>query len=157
MVWKVSGLSDNLKSFWWSEKSLIMLKVFNLCIRLVWLCQHKLVMMLQKQHISLWIWDQIAISCIFLSRKTIYALFGRKNDLRTSSGKFLQVEFCHSESSDFSGLWGRGHRAIVSFHSLKLFSRAWACTLRAQGLLLAEGGGGRLFGASAGFFLRKLL
>ena len=36
----------------------------------------------------------------------IYAhFFCRENNLRTSSGKFLRVEFCHSESSDFLGLW----------------------------------------------------
>ena len=48
-------------------------KVCNLCIRLVWLCHHKMVMMLQKQHIPFWLGDQIAILCTFLSR----------NDLRT--------------------------------------------------------------------------
>ena len=37
--------------------------------------------------------------------KMIYAFFCRKNDLRTSSGKFLRVESCHPESSDFLGLW----------------------------------------------------
>ena len=31
--------------------------------------------------------------------------FCRENDLRTSSGKFLRVESCHPESSDFLGLW----------------------------------------------------
>ena len=36
--------------------------------------------------------------------KTIYAFFCSKNDLRTSSGKFLCVEFCHPENSDFLGL-----------------------------------------------------
>ena len=36
--------------------------------------------------------------------KTIYA-FVEKNDLRTPSGKFLRVESCHLESSDFLGLW----------------------------------------------------
>ena len=88
--------------------------VCNLCIRLVWLCQHKMVMMLQKQHIPLWLGDLIAILCVFLlrkqfthyiCRKTIYALFCHENDLRIPSGKFLRVEFRHPESSDFLGLW----------------------------------------------------
>ena len=43
----------------------------------------------------------------FFVAKTIYALFCRENNLRTSSGKFLRVESCHPESSDFLGLWGR--------------------------------------------------
>ena len=41
---------------------------------------------------------------LFFVAKTIYALFCRENDLRTSSGKFLRVESCHPESSDFLGL-----------------------------------------------------
>ena len=55
------------------------------------------------------------VYALYLSRKTIYALFGRENDLRTSSGKFLCVEFCHPESSDFLGLWGvpEGHTSLV--------------------------------------------
>ena len=40
----------------------------------------------------------------FFVVKTIYAFFCRENDLRTSSGKFLRVESCHPESSDFLGL-----------------------------------------------------
>ena len=89
-------------------------KPCHLCIRLVWLCQHKMVMMLQKQHIPLWLGDLIAILCVFLlrkqfthyiCRKTIYALFCHENDLRIPSGKFLRVEFRHPESSDFLGLW----------------------------------------------------
>ena len=41
--------------------------------------------------------------------KRIYAhFFCRENDLRTSSGKFLRVESCHPESSDFLGLWWWG-------------------------------------------------
>ena len=56
--------------------------VCNLCIRLVWLCHHKMVTMLQKQHIH---------------------FFCRESNLRTSSGKFLRVQFCHPESSDFLG------------------------------------------------------
>ena len=43
--------------------------------------------------------------CIFFVTKRIYSyFFCRENDLRTSSGKFLCVESCHPESSDFSGL-----------------------------------------------------
>ena len=34
-----------------------------------------------------------------------YGFFCRENDSRTSSGKFLRVESCHPESSDFLGLW----------------------------------------------------
>ena len=41
----------------------------------------------------------------FFVAKTIYMLFCHENDLRTSSGKFLRVESCHPESSDFLGLW----------------------------------------------------
>ena len=41
----------------------------------------------------------------FFVAKMIYAFFCRKNDLRTSSGKFLRVDSCHPESSDFLGLW----------------------------------------------------
>ena len=37
----------------------------------------------------------------FLSRKQFTRFFCRKNSLRTSSGKFLRVESCHPESSDF--------------------------------------------------------
>ena len=42
--------------------------------------------------------------CTFFVAKTIYALFCRENNLRTSTGKFLRVESCHPESSDFLGL-----------------------------------------------------
>ena len=35
----------------------------------------------------------------------MFAIFAGKNDLRTSSGKFLRVESCHPESLDFLGLW----------------------------------------------------
>ena len=42
---------------------------------------------------------------LFLSRKLFTRFFCRKNHLRTSSGKFLRVESCHPESSDFLGLW----------------------------------------------------
>ena len=38
----------------------------------------------------------------------IYAFFCRENDIRTSSGKFLRVESCHPESSDFLGLCLQG-------------------------------------------------
>ena len=49
-------------------------KVCNLCISLVWLCHHKIVMMLQKQHIPFWIGDQIAIYVLFC-REVIYTLY----------------------------------------------------------------------------------
>ena len=74
-----------------------MLKVCNLCIRLVWLCHHKMVMMLQKQHIPLWLGP-------FLLRKQFTHIFCHANDLRSSSGKFSRFEFCHLECSDFLGL-----------------------------------------------------
>ena len=41
---------------------------------------------------------------VFFVAETIYAFFCRENDLRTSSGKFLRVESCHPENSDFLGL-----------------------------------------------------
>ena len=91
--------------------------VCNLCIRLVWLCHHKMVTMLQKQHIHFRLGDQIAILCTFLTRKRFTHFicrekwfthfFCRKSNLRTSSGKFLRVQFCHPESSDFLGLWSK--------------------------------------------------
>ena len=89
-------------------------KLCHLCIRLVWLCHHKMVMMLQKQHIPLWLGDQIAILCVFCREnnlritffeKQFTHFFCRENDLRIASGKFLCVEFRHPESSDFLGLW----------------------------------------------------
>ena len=47
--------------------------------------------------------------CIFLSQKEfMHTFFCRENDLRTLSGKFLRVESCHPESSEFLGLWLRG-------------------------------------------------
>ena len=68
-----------------------------------WLCHHKPVMMLQKQHISLWLWDQIAILCTFLSRKRfthfifrekrVTHFFCREINLRTSSGTFCVLNF----------------------------------------------------------------
>ena len=58
-------------------------KVCNLCISLVWLCHHKIVMMLQKQHIPFWNGDQIAILCTFLSQNDLRTLFVAKNDLCT--------------------------------------------------------------------------
>ena len=45
---------------------------------------------------------------LFLSLKRFTRFFCRENDLRTSSGKFLRVESCHPESSEFLGLWLRG-------------------------------------------------
>ena len=42
---------------------------------------------------------------VFLSRKRFTRFFCRENDLRTPPGKFLRVGSCHSESSDFLGLW----------------------------------------------------
>ena len=91
--------------------------VCNLCIRLVWLCHHKMVTMLQKQHIHFRLGDQIAILCTFWSRKRFTHFicrekwfthfFCRESNLRTSSGKFLRVQFCHPESSDFLGLWSK--------------------------------------------------
>ena len=49
----------------------------------------------------------------------IYILFCRENDLLTLSGKFLRVESCHPESSDFFGLWSHhnqegGHKKNLS-------------------------------------------
>ena len=64
-----------------------------------------MVMMLQKQHIPFWLGDQILIICTFLLRNDLRTLLVAKHDLRTSSGKFLPVGFCHPESSDFLGLW----------------------------------------------------
>ena len=40
----------------------------------------------------------------FFVAKTIYTFFCRENDLRTLSGKFLGVESCHLDSSEFLGL-----------------------------------------------------
>ena len=84
-------------------------KVCNLWISLYWLCHHKIVMILQKQHIH-----QISILCTFLSQKWLTHFICREkrlahffcceNDLRTSFGKFLRVVFCHPESSYFLGL-----------------------------------------------------
>ena len=74
-------------------------KPCHLCIRLVWLCQHKMVMMLQKQHIPLWLGDLIAILCFFFVAKTIYALHLSKDDLRT----FLSRKwFTHSVRKVFA-------------------------------------------------------
>ena len=50
---------------------------------------------------------------IFLSGNRFTRFFCRENNLRTSSGKFLRVESCHPESSDFLGLW-------IYYTSLKL-------------------------------------
>ena len=58
-------------------------KVCNLCISPVWLSHHKIVMMLQKQHIPFWNGDQIAILCTFLSQNDLRTLFVAKNHLRT--------------------------------------------------------------------------
>ena len=45
----------------------------------------------------------------FIYREKLFThFFCRENDLRTLSGKFLRVEFCHPESSDFLGLWTKG-------------------------------------------------
>ena len=44
------------------------------------------------------------IYALYLLQKNTYKLFCRKNDLPTSSGKFLRVEFSHPESSDFLGI-----------------------------------------------------
>ena len=41
----------------------------------------------------------------FCRKHDLNAFFG-ENYLRTSSGKFLRVESCHPESSDFLGLCG---------------------------------------------------
>ena len=41
---------------------------------------------------------------LFCCENDIHTLLVAKNDLRTSSGKFLCVEFCHPENSDFLGL-----------------------------------------------------
>ena len=110
IIRKPSRLSGNFLD----HLDLIMPKVCNLCISLVWLCHHEIKMVLQKQHIPFWLEDQIAILCTFLSQKWFMHFicrekpfthfFCRENNLHTSSGKFLRVEFCHPESSDFLGL-----------------------------------------------------
>ena len=40
----------------------------------------------------------------FFVANTVYAFFFAQNNLRTSCGKFLRVESCHPENSDFLGL-----------------------------------------------------
>ena len=58
----------------------------------------------------------------------------RKNDLCSSSGKFLCVEFCHPESSDFLGLWASavflhrsnwGERCLALINGVPDRARVW--------------------------------
>ena len=72
MVRKVSAYPRIL--FYSLEYCLINLD-WNLCIRLIWLCHHKMVMTLQKQHILFWLWHQIAMLHTFFVAKIIYAHF----------------------------------------------------------------------------------
>ena len=81
-----------------------------------------MVMMLQKQHIPFWLGDQILIICTFLLRNDLRTLLVAKHDLRTSSGKFLRVEFCHPESSDFLGLCYYHWLSLIIWKSEKLDS-----------------------------------
>ena len=87
IVWKVSRLSvkfpDCLESF-----------------QIVWIKEQ---MDLDIKFAILYFFVAKTICALFVA-KTICAIFARKNDLRTSSGKFLCVEICHPESSDFLGL-----------------------------------------------------
>ena len=53
------------------------------------------------------------ICASFLCRERGLCIFFRENDLGTSSGKFLHVESCHPESSDFLGLWLSGGSIYV--------------------------------------------
>ena len=60
--------------------------------------------LLQKLLMHLFL-SQKEFTHVFLSRKRFTRFFCRENDLRTPPGKFLCVGSCHSESSDFLGLW----------------------------------------------------
>ena len=62
--------------------------------------------LLQKLLMHLFL-SQKEFTHVFLSRKRFTRFFCRENDLRTLSGKFLRVESCHPESSDFLGLWSK--------------------------------------------------
>ena len=93
-------------------------KVFNLCIRLVWLCHHKMVMVLQKQHIPFWLGDQIAIYVIFCRKNDLRTLFVAKNDLRTffvaktinalCPESFCMLNFAVWKVQTFWASWGGG-------------------------------------------------
>ena len=52
---------------------------------------------------------------LFVAKKWFTHLFCRENNLLTLSRKFLRVEFCHLESSDFLGLC---HYGAVNNHFL---------------------------------------
>ena len=56
---------------------------------------------------------------LFLSQKQFTRFFCRENDLHISSGKFLRVESCHPESSDFLGLWRTEVSCVIFFGFLK--------------------------------------
>ena len=45
------------------------------------------------------------IYALYLSQKLFTHFICHENDLHTSSGKFLRIQSCHPESSDFLGLW----------------------------------------------------
>ena len=89
--------------------------------------------------------SQKELTHTFFAAKTIYALFCRENDLRTSSGKFWRVESCHPESSDFLGLWIAATSPItIDLLGLPLHSKAFSflTVLRGSAVLapyLAEG------------------
>ena len=85
-------------------------KVCNLYIRLVWLSHHKMVMMLQKQHIRFWLGDQIAILCTFFVAKMIYALYlSRKRIYALRPECFCALIFAIRKVQTF---WGTNRSAL---------------------------------------------
>ena len=81
-------------------------KVCNLCIRLVWLCHHNMVMMLQKQHIPLWLGYQIAILCVFCRQNDLCTLFVAKTIYAFRLESFCALNFAIRKVQTFgaSGL-----------------------------------------------------
>ena len=66
------------------------------------------------------------IYAFFSVAKTIYAFFScRENDLCTWSGKFLRVESCHPENSDFLGLCWNQTDEFWIFHSCVIGISSW--------------------------------
>ena len=71
-----------------------------------------MVEMSRKKHILLWLCrHQIAVLRTFCCENDLHTFLSRKK-LHTSSGKFFARWNCHSESSDFLGLW-KGYGRVV--------------------------------------------
>ena len=134
MVWKVSEqpgkFPDSLESFWIPVKFPDSLESFRIAWKVsgqsgqflvglesfwvAWKMIHThFFVQIQLTRTFLSKYNKRTLFCckndlctLFLWQKRSTRFFCRENDLRTSSRKFLRVESCHLESSDFLGLWG---------------------------------------------------